>query len=290
MEFGQTRILIATDLTARSNRAVARGCLLAQELGASLLIAHVVDQELPSQSRNREIERAEKALTAQVEDMAGTKGLDASFQVLTGRPDSMIADLSQSSDIDLTIFGVDGSFAQKGRTFADTTAGKILLSSDTAALLVKVDANQSYRQTVVGVDFSVYSKAAIRHALRVAPGANLHLVHAYQLPFQGFLRSQDVGGEVAYAERLELNSFIQVEMDALEQRAQRLGATAGYIRRTVEEGDPRAVLRNACSRLSADLLVLGTHARTGVSEALWGSVATDILQDPPCDLLIVRPS
>jgi nucleotide-binding universal stress UspA family protein len=290
MKFGQTRILVATDLTERSNRALARACLLAQELGASLLIAHVVDDDLPKETQIQKVKQAEKTLSGQVDDMVASRELVASFEVLKGNPDQVIADLSKSSDIDLTIFGVDGAFAHQGRTFADTTAGKILLASDTAALLVKEEASQTYWQTVVGVDFSVYSRAAIRQALRVAPGANLHMVHAYQLPFQGFLRSQDVEGEVAYAERLELNTFIREAMDALEQRAERLGALAGTIHRTVQEGDPRNVLREVCNRLGADLLVIGTHARTGVSEAVWGSVAADILQDPPCDLLIVRPS
>lgn len=290
MQFGKTRILVATDLTERSNRAVARARLLAQEQGASLLFAHVVDQALPLPARESETARAERLLGSQVEEMTGIEGLDASFEVITGCPDSEIATLSRSGDIDFTILGVDGAFAQKGRSFADTTAGKILLSSDTAALLVKLDALQSYQQTVVGVDFSVYSRAAIRQALRVAPHANLNLVHAYQLPFQGFLRKQDIGGEVACAEQLELNEFIRDEMDALEQRAHRLGAPAGDIRKTVEEGDPRAVLREVCGRLNADLLVVGTHARTGVSEAVWGSVAADVLQDPPCDLLVVRRS
>ncbi len=290
MELAQTRILVATDLTERSKRALGRGFLLAKELEASLFVAHVVDEKLPATAKAEAIDQATKTLSREVEEAIAATGVEATFEVLVGRPDTEIPKLTGSSDIDLAILGVDDSFARQNRTFAETTAGRILLSSQTATLLVKVDPHQAYRQTVVGVDFSVYSRAAIRQALQVAPSANLHLVHAYQLPFQGFLARADIGGEVAYAERLEFNAFIQEEMDALEKRAERLGALSGYIRKTVEEGDPRVVLRAACARVNAELLVIGTHARTGVSEAIWGSVATDILQNPPCDLLIVRPS
>jgi nucleotide-binding universal stress UspA family protein len=290
MELAQTRILIATDLTERSKRALGRGFLLAKELEASLFVAHVVDEKLPAKSKAKAIDQAAKALSRDMEEAIAATGVEATFEVLVGRPDTEIPKLTGSSDIDLAVLGVDDSFTRQDRTFAETTAGRILLSSQTATLLVKVDPHQSYRQIVVGVDFSVYSRAAIRQALQVAPSANLHLVHAYQLPFQGFLGRADIGGEVAYAERLEFNAFIQEEMDALEKRAERLGALSGYIRKTVEEGDPRVVLRSACARVNAELLVIGTHARTGVSEAVWGSVATDILQNPPCDLLIVRPS
>lgn len=290
MVFGQLRILIATDLTERSRRALERGFLLARELDASAVVVHVVDEDLPAASRAEAAEKAEMALARDVEDRAQAAGVEATFQVLTGRPEVEIPRLTSSSDIDLAILGPGEAGARQNRSFGATTAGRILLANHTATLLVKLDALAPYRQSVVGVDFSVHSRAAIRQTLRIAPGANLHLVHAYQVPFQGFLSRSDVSGELAYAERLEFNTFIKEEMDALEQRAERLGVLAGSIQGTVEEGDPRVVLRDACGRVNAELLVIGTHARTGLSEAIWGSVAADILEDPPCDLLVVRPS
>ncbi len=135
----------------------------------------------------------------------------------------------------------------------------------------------------------MYSRAAIRQALQIAPDARFHLVHAYELPFRGFLAGQSVASEAAYAERLELNAFLKEEMDALERRARDLGSVPGKVETTIAEGDPRAVLRDVCTRTNADLLVLGTHGRAGVSRAIWGSVAADMLEEPPCDMLIVRP-
>ena len=47
------------------------------------------------------------------------------------------------------------------------------------------------------------------------------------------------------------------------------------------------MLRDVCAESGADLLIVATHGRTGLSRAIWGSVAADILDNPPCDVLAV---
>lgn len=56
----------------------------------------------------------------------------------------------------------------------------------------------------------------------------------------------------------------------------------------IRNGDVRQVLCEEADRPTADLLVVGTHGRTGVSHELLGSVAEDILRSPPCDVLAVK--
>ena len=48
------------------------------------------------------------------------------------------------------------------------------------------------------------------------------------------------------------------------------------------------VLQKQMSEFCPDLLVLGTHGRTGVAHATLGSVAIDFLKDPPCDVLVTK--
>ena len=56
----------------------------------------------------------------------------------------------------------------------------------------------------------------------------------------------------------------------------------------MEEGAVREVIGRQVSRLNPDLLVIGTHGRTGVAHAFLGSVAEDLLKNPPCDVLVVK--
>ena len=58
--------------------------------------------------------------------------------------------------------------------------------------------------------------------------------------------------------------------------------------RLVQEGMVREVLQRQIGRQKPDLLVIGTHGRTGVAHAFLGSVAEELLREPPCDVLAVK--
>ena len=60
------------------------------------------------------------------------------------------------------------------------------------------------------------------------------------------------------------------------------------IEQIMEEGVAREVIARQVDLLKPELLVIGTHGRTGVAHALLGSVAEDVLNNPPCDVLVVK--
>lgn len=67
-----------------------------------------------------------------------------------------------------------------------------------------------------------------------------------------------------------------------------LKTNAPNLERVVQEGMVREVIQRQTGRQKPDLLVIGTHGRTGVAHAFLGSVAEDLLKDPPCDVLAVK--
>jgi nucleotide-binding universal stress UspA family protein len=54
------------------------------------------------------------------------------------------------------------------------------------------------------------------------------------------------------------------------------------------DGDPRDILVEACRTERADLIVLGSHGRTGLARLLMGSVASHVVSHAPCSVLVVR--
>jgi nucleotide-binding universal stress UspA family protein len=56
------------------------------------------------------------------------------------------------------------------------------------------------------------------------------------------------------------------------------------------EGDPATAILRAAEEISCDLIVLGTHGRTGISRLLLGSVAEKVVRRAPCPVLTVRAS
>ncbi|WP_241768818.1 universal stress protein [Myxococcus xanthus] len=56
----------------------------------------------------------------------------------------------------------------------------------------------------------------------------------------------------------------------------------------MESGGSRSIVLEFVDDQGADLLALGTRARSGVAFALLGSVATDLIREAKCDVLVVR--
>ena len=283
------KILVASDLTARSDRALARAFLLARELSAGLDVLHVVDENLPGELRTHAAEWAASTLARETQPLAAACGVTPRLTVSVGNPRDEVVRRADPATVDLLLLGVHGGAASGGKRFGETTAGRILKSSLAAVLLVRDPAEEPYRRAVVGVDFSMYARLAIRQACLIAPAATLHLAHAYHVPFKGLLAGGDVAASRAYEQKLAFDAFLREEMAVLEQRAQDCRPVPGQVEKLLEAGEPRQVLRALCRRVAADLLVIGTHGRAGASRALWGSVAADLLEEPPCDLLVIKP-
>lgn len=283
------RILVACDLTARSKRALARSFLLARELNAELRVLHVVDNDLTDSFRAYSVDWAKKALEVEAGEFSALSNVEPRIEVRTGDPRQEIAKEAQAGSTDLVVFGVHGRRSAGSGSFAETTAGRVLKCSFTAALLVTDEPREPYQGVVIGIDLSMFSRTAIRQARRIAPAARVSLVHAYQIPFEGFLAGSGIREAVADEQRSALDAFLKEEMNALERRTMAAEKTEIPYETVIAEGPPPQVLRATCERIAADLLVIGTHSRSSISRMIWGSVAIDLLDDPPCDVLVAGP-
>lgn len=87
----------------------------------------------------------------------------------------------------------------------------------------------------------------------------------------------------------------QADVDATRSQARRqLEAAAAHITEVPVEadvliGEPGHMIVGLAEKLSADLIVMGTHGRGGVSRLLLGSVADYVLRNAPCPVLTIKP-
>jgi len=136
------------------------------------------------------------------------------------------------------------------------------------------------------IDFSDASRAAMEVAADLARrfGARLTLLHAYPVPGYTF-----PDGSVVASPRMlqELAEQAARHLAEWQQQAQRLGAPAVDIHTAV--GEPAAEIVAWAKEQKLDLLVLGTHGRTGLEHALMGSVAERVVRRARCPVLTVHP-
>lgn len=281
------RLLIATDLSGRADRALARSIDLARMHDAHLIVLYVVDEELPAPVRDQLVASAEAEIAAVLKKTAPARGLDVTVRVTPGRDHLTILDTAENDACDLIVLGRHRD-ESTGRSLRGTTMERVLRQGRTPVLVVADRADGPYCNVMVGVDFSVFSRFAVKAAFAVAPQANFHFVHAFQVPFEGFLSGSGVRRQVGREREEALSRIVNEEMDNLLQRRGVNREAEGRLHRVMREGEVLSVLRSEAARIKPDLLVIGTHGRVGIAHALLGSVAENLLNHPPCDVLAVK--
>lgn len=136
---------------------------------------------------------------------------------------------------------------------------------------------------LVPFDFSEGAKLALDHAVAHARQfkARLTLLHVVHLPFRGigFGPGEDVGMEA------RLCADMGKHLSALARKIARQGVSAESL---VRSGHPWLEVIDLAGQRSCDLIIMGTHGRTGLKHVLLGSVAERVVRHAPCPVLVVR--
>ena len=145
-----------------------------------------------------------------------------------------------------------------------------------------------WKRILCPVDFSDASRAAMEVAADLARrfGGDLVLLHAYPVPGYTF----PDGSVVASPKMMqELADQAKRHLDEWRADAERL---LGAQRVTVETaiGEPAAEILEVAKARGADLVVMGTHGRTGLEHALMGSIAERVVRRALAPVLTVRPA
>ena len=128
-------------------------------------------------------------------------------------------------------------------------------------------------------DFSTASDAALPHAeaLAKSSGARLLIVHVEEPPLAYG------GGELYYGLPEPSSERILTMLEDVRPR----DPAVPFVHR-LTMGDPAAEIVRIAGDEQAEMIVLGTHGRTGVSRLLMGSVAEVIVRRAPCPVLVYR--
>lgn len=141
---------------------------------------------------------------------------------------------------------------------------------------------------LIGVDDSPHAQATLNAVRRFPWPPDTRMIVASAVPPVVTLYPDVTATVPAMPVESVMDSMRQYHED-LARRAQGVLETAGFRTETlVEDGDPREVLLDAAKRLSIDLIVLGSHGRTGLAKLLMGSVATHVVTHASCNVLVVR--
>jgi len=277
------RILLATDLSPRCDRATDRALMLAREWSATLDVLHVMETVPPPPAEfswrqpETPLEAAERRVRR---DLVGAEGLDVNIVITRGDPAPVILEEAKLRGADLIVTGI-ARYETLGRALLGTTVDKLLRKTPVPVLVVKSRARDMYRNVVVASDFSDHSRIALETALTLLPAASVTVFHAAEVAYDGLVDHRDALRESALEHaRFEAESFLA--SIPTERKAGRV------IETLCEYGEPGELLSNYVLDRDVDLLVVGTKGRGAIAGALLGSVAQRLLSAVPVDVLAVR--
>lgn len=277
------RLMLATDLSARCDRALDRAGLLAESWGAELVavnvldVANTPDQILAWAGRASEREMREIALH---ELRRNTQGVKAPITLRVERgdePADVLCNVADEVQADLVVSSVARSEVL-GRFLLGSTVEQLARRLTQPLLIVRQRACQPYRRIVVATDLSAGAHAGLQAAARLFPGQPLQLYHAHDVPLAGLAGRAD--------EAPPVSRTAQQACEALLAETPLPPSTSVSIQ--CERGAVASTLPSYVRTHDVDLVVLGIQARAGLLGALLGSTALRLLQWLPSDVLLVR--
>jgi nucleotide-binding universal stress UspA family protein len=138
---------------------------------------------------------------------------------------------------------------------------------------------------LVATDFTEASDAAIESALELASslGASVTLAHTYEMPTYGIGDPNLVMPLVEVAADVD-RTLDQTMKNEVESRRDR-GVPLAHV---VRMGPAPDAINAVAEEIGADLIIVGTHGRTGLAHALLGSTAESIVRGATRAVMIVR--
>jgi nucleotide-binding universal stress UspA family protein len=290
------RILVAVDLSDASMAALKSARALATARGAELAVVHVAAnitdvQPFFTQSfgvnltNSLELERiAREALERRVSEVEGCEGVERFFEL--GSAYAGIVRRAEAWNADLVVVGSHGRTGIS-RVLLGSVAEQVVRAAHCAVLVSRPSRGSGV--VMVATDLSDPSLPAVARAAEEArlAGARLVVAHAIETPLAAY------GAGAASL----LGSVVSVPSadDQAQSRALLSSLLGDALRRFGAEGEPlvleggavAAVVR-AVEERRADLLVIGTHGRAGISRLLLGSVAESLVRLADCSVLVVR--
>ncbi len=288
-------IVVGSSLAPQSDSVVASALAFSRLVGAKLEVVHAYVPPMPyigdpfpvawaSDELLADHEAAlERALTAQSARVGALPGEIVGFRLTPSPPALALEEAAKKLDAGLIVVGPAESGSRLARQLLGSTSDRLLRHSGRPILLARSAFLAPPRQVLLPIDFSPPSMDALAwggELLRSFGAGHWPTVEALFV-LSPFPDQTDLQFTSAQVERLALDEL---------ERALCRQKSAGAIGRRIRTGRPSEEILAEIHAREVDLVILGTHGRSGLERFMLGSVASDVTRDAHCSVIIVPPA
>jgi nucleotide-binding universal stress UspA family protein len=288
-------ILIGTSLTEASDPVVQSGVLLARRAGAKIHLAHAYSVPLSYSGAPffpdlplGEVFKAERAaLQRQLDNQIARLGIDrtelAGIHLEVSPAHRYLVEVAGQIGADLIVVGSTES-PRLAKLFG-STADRVVRKAACPVLVVRDEVCMPLRRILMPVDLSPLSAEAFEAGMRfltwIAGGAPPQVEALFVMTGldRQALSPRATEIEVELLANQELKRFI----------ATHAGGVTWKVEPLVEEGFVDEEILSRVEATEPDLVILGTHGRSGFERFMLGSVASIVVRQGACNVLVIPP-
>lgn len=203
----------------------------------------------------------------------------ARCHAIRGAPDRAVDEVAREVDADLVVIGASHHRAL-ARPLLGTAAQRILRRAAAPVLVARGALPTRFERVLLTTDLSELSASVHEVGLDVVEvlsgGQPVEVKSLVTVELPPGLPSQVSTGQLARTTSLKFQEFLDARR-----------ARSGKVQTSIRFGIPSAEILDEAAEWAAELVVLGTHSRTGVDRVWLGSVAEGVLRDLRCSALVV---
>jgi len=222
-------------------------------------------------------EPCETALTEAMK-LAGEESALLTTACMEGEPHEEIVDLAEAEGCDLIVMGVGSQSMEKFFVMGSTTA-RVIGYSQVDVLVVPEKATIGWQNLLLATDGSKHSEKAAARAAAIAKsnGAQLNIVSATDFVCELYAQAPEVGEALIKKARKTLDtSKKHADLEGLK--------TECFVR----EGEAYKAIIDLAKEKGAQMIVIGSHGKTGLKRLLMGSVVEKVIGHSHCPVLVVK--
>ena len=286
------KIIVGHDLAAGGEMALRSGIVLANQFGAALRLVHVVEpldayqrMSHPLSSPYTLEEIAQKS-GARLEALSKSPKLDhlhVEYEVRSGKPFVELIIAARAWLADLIVVGR----ASETEPFLGSTSERILRKAQIPVMVAKRPLSAEAKIFLVPTDFSSCARKAAEEALMLAKRFDGRVV---------FFHALDTYPSYAIAYAHELGISVPIPPPMPEEIEPEWEAFLSGLplekidwEKCTGEGQAATAIVRQAEKIQADIIVIGTHGRSGLPHMLLGSVAEKVVRTASCSVLTIRP-
>lgn len=294
-----TKILVPSDFSTYSDKALAQALDIAQEYKAQVYVLHVVQEKIShtlddygltprsiKQMETKMISNARKKIQKQIKKFPKAEELEAFAEVMVGNPSEAILDMQKEKGIDLIVIS---SLGRTGlaKYFIGSVARNVLKASTCPVLLVKQELLRPTK-ILVPTDFSDYSDKALKQALDIAKQyeAKVFLFHVIHKEVNRCVADVCMGDDVIREIEKQMES--RAQEDLVKQLGKFSQAKEVSVITDIGKGIPYEAILQETDDKGIDLIVIASLGRSAIARFLIGSVSRNVLKGAKCPVLLTK--